>query len=46
MPKKHNIDLMIAATAVVENSILISADMIFSEISTIDARLKLENWTL
>jgi predicted nucleic acid-binding protein len=44
--KKHNIDLMIAATAVVENSILISADTIFPEISTIDARLKLENWTL
>jgi predicted nucleic acid-binding protein len=43
--KKHNIDLMIAATAVVENCILISADTIFPEIVNVDARLKLENWT-
>jgi predicted nucleic acid-binding protein len=44
--KKHNIDLMIAATAIVENYVLVSADTIYPEISTIDARLKLENWTL
>jgi predicted nucleic acid-binding protein len=44
--KKHNIDLMIAATAVVENCILVSADTIFPEVSGVDARLKLENWTI
>ncbi|MCX7087104.1 MAG: type II toxin-antitoxin system VapC family toxin, partial [Methylococcales bacterium] len=44
--KKHNIDLMIAATAIVENYTLVSADTIFPEISTMDTRLKLENWTL
>ena len=43
--KKHNIDLMIAATAIVENYVLVSADTIFPDISNIDSRLKLENWT-
>jgi predicted nucleic acid-binding protein len=37
---------MIAATAIVENCILVSADTIFPEIVNVDARLKLENWTV
>jgi predicted nucleic acid-binding protein len=44
--KKHNIDLMIAATAVTENYTLVSADAIYSEIAAFDGRLKLQNWTL
>lgn len=43
--KKHNIDLMIAATAIVENYSLVSADSIYAEISGFDDRLKLEDWT-
>lgn len=44
--KKHTIDLMIAACALNHKIILVSADALFSEISSIDASLKLENWTL
>ncbi len=44
--KKHNIDLMIAASAIVEDCILISADTLFPEIVNIDQRLKLEDWTI
>jgi predicted nucleic acid-binding protein len=43
--KKHNIDLMIAATAIVENYSLVSADSIYAEISGFDDRLKIGDWT-
>jgi predicted nucleic acid-binding protein len=43
--KKHNIDLMIAATSVVENYSLVSADSIYNEISSLDDCLKVEDWT-
>lgn len=36
---------MIAATAIVENYILVSADSIYFEIAQSDNRLKLANWT-
>ncbi len=37
---------MIAASAIVEDCILISADTLFPEIVNIDQRLKLEDWTI
>ncbi|RKZ81621.1 MAG: hypothetical protein DRR19_21940 [Candidatus Parabeggiatoa sp. nov. 1] len=42
--KKHNIDMMLAATAIVENCILVSADSIYIEIQRFNSKLKLENW--
>ncbi len=42
--KKHNIDIMLAATAMVENCILVSADSIFVEIQRLNSKLTLENW--
>ncbi|MEN8216180.1 MAG: type II toxin-antitoxin system VapC family toxin [Pseudomonadota bacterium] len=42
--KKHNIDIMLAATAIVENCILVSADSIYVEIQRINSKLALENW--
>jgi hypothetical protein len=37
---------MLAATAITENCILVSADSIYLEIQKLHAELKLENWTL
>ena len=42
--KKHNIDIMLAATAMVENCILVSADSIYVEIQRLNSKLILENW--
>jgi predicted nucleic acid-binding protein len=42
--KKHTIDLMFAAEAMVCNATLVSADRIFAEIQRHHADLKLENW--
>jgi len=42
--KKHNIDIMLAATAIVENCILVSADSIYVEIQRFNSKLALENW--
>ncbi len=42
--KKHNIDIMLAATAIVENCILVSADSIYLEIQKFNSKLELENW--
>lgn len=44
--KKHNIDLMIAATAMTENYILVSADLIYPDIAKINDQFQLENWTI
>jgi predicted nucleic acid-binding protein len=35
---------MLAATAIVENCILVSADSIYVEIQRFNSKLKLENW--
>lgn len=43
--KKYNIDIMIAASAITEDAVLVSADLIYPEIIKINQLLKLENWT-
>lgn len=43
---KHNIDLMIAASALNQQAVLVSADKIFQDISLLMPELKLENWTM
>ncbi|MCK5522834.1 MAG: PIN domain-containing protein [Thiomargarita sp.] len=42
--KKHNIDIILAVTAMVENCILVSADSIYVEIQRLNSKLILENW--
>jgi predicted nucleic acid-binding protein len=42
--KKHNIDIMLAATAIVEDCILVSADSIYLDIQQFESKLILENW--
>lgn len=40
----HNIDVMIAATAIAESCTLVSADSLFGDLQEFDASLKLDNW--
>jgi predicted nucleic acid-binding protein len=40
----HNIDLILAATAVAESCTLVSADSLFEDLQKLDPRLLLENW--
>lgn len=42
--KKHTVDLMIAASALNHNTVLVSADRIYHDIQLINSELKLENW--
>jgi predicted nucleic acid-binding protein len=43
---KHNIDIILASTALVESCILVSDDSIYSEyLQKIDQNLNTENWT-
>ena len=42
--KKNDLDILIAATAMAENAILISDDGIFEKLAEIDPKLKYENW--
>jgi predicted nucleic acid-binding protein len=42
--KIHNIDLMIAATAITEDCVLISGDSIYPEVRRLFPDLKLESW--
>lgn len=42
--RNHIVDLMIAASAIDLNAILVSDDRIFHRLTSIDYRLKLENW--
>jgi predicted nucleic acid-binding protein len=42
--KAHNVDLMIAATAITEDCILIGADAIYQELQRLDSTLRIENW--
>ncbi len=42
--KKNDIDLLIASSAIANNSILVSNDKIFELLSTLDTRLYYENW--
>ena len=43
--KKHNIDFMLASSAIVENMILVSNDNIFRAIEPMHDDFQLENWT-
>lgn len=42
--KKHNIDLMIAATALAENCTLVSADAVYADLRKSHAELQVEDW--
>lgn len=42
--KVHNIDLMLAATAITEGCTLVSADSIYTDLRELDPQLKIENW--
>lgn len=42
--KKHNVDFLIASSAIAENAILVSNDKIFESIAKIDPSLRCENW--
>jgi predicted nucleic acid-binding protein len=41
---RHNIDLLLAATAVVEGAVLVSNDGIFVTLAGLEPRLTVENW--
>ncbi len=42
--KKYNIDLMVGATAIENNCILVSSDSIYEELKNIFSGLRIENW--
>jgi len=42
--KRHNLDLLIASSAIATNSIIISDDTIFKKLSEIEPLLKYDNW--
>lgn len=42
--KKHNIDVMLAATALTEDCIFVSDDAMYAEIQTFEPALQIENW--
>ena len=44
--KVHNVDLMLAATAIAEGCTLVSGDGLYSDLSGLDPALKIENWLI
>lgn len=42
--RKHNIDIMLASTAIVESCILVSSDKIYSVLSRLNPQFHSENW--
>ena len=42
--KKFNIDLMLAATAITQQSVLVSADTVYDDLQRYDSSLRVENW--
>ena len=42
--KRHNLDLLIASTAIAIGAVIVSQDKIFEKLSTIEPALKYENW--
>lgn len=42
--KRHNLDLLIASTAIALDAVLVSNDKIFENLAKIDPVLKYENW--
>ena len=41
---RHNVDLILASTAISEGAVLVSNDAIFNTLAEIDPRLVVENW--
>ena len=41
---RHNIDLLLATTALTEGAVLVSNDAIFPTLATLEPRLAVENW--
>ena len=44
--RKHNIDIMLASTALSENLILVSADDLYPALTEFDPQLTIENWII
>jgi len=44
--KKHTVDIMLAASAIIESCILVTDDAIFSDLQKLNSDLRLENWLL
>jgi len=44
--KKHNIDIMLASTALCENAVLISADGLYEKLAEMTPQFQYENWTV
>lgn len=42
--KSHNIDIILAATAVAESCVLVSADSLYRDLQVFEPNLQLENW--
>ena len=42
--KRHNLDLLIASTAIAIDAVLVSDDALFGKLAKIEPRLKYENW--
>lgn len=43
--RRHNIDLMLAASAIVSNGVLVSADQGFVELKDLHTHFRREDWT-
>ena len=41
---RHNVDLLLATTAIVEGAVLVSNDGIFAALAALEPRLSIENW--
>ena len=44
--KRHNIDLMIAGTALLEGCVLVGGDSVYKDIQSINPDFRLESWTV
>ena len=44
--EKHNVDFMIASSAIAFDAVLVSNDKLFKKIQSIFPRLRLEDWTI
>ena len=43
---RHNVDFMLASTAIIENAVMVSNDNIFKKLTEINPELQYENWTM
>ncbi len=44
--RRHNIDILLASSAIVCEAILIGMDQIYAEIAQLDSNFRCENWLL